>query len=137
MNATASEPALARCPNCGKMNRVRPAATGVPHCGNCGATLPWLTESGEADFPAVVEQSSLPVLVDFWAPWCGPCRIVSPIVEELAKEYEGKINVGKLNVDENQQTSSAYGIMSIPTLAFFKKGQVVKTIIGAQPKEAL
>ena len=91
----------------------------------------------DQNFQDQVLKSEKPVLVDFWAPWCGPCRIVSPIVEELAKEYEGKINVGKLNVDENQQTSSAYGIMSIPTLAFFKKGQVVKTIIGAQPKEAL
>ncbi len=71
MNATANESTLVPCPNCGKTNRVRPAASGVPHCGNCGATLPWLTESGEADFPAVVEQSTLPVLVDFWAPWCG------------------------------------------------------------------
>src|SRR5260370_793657 len=76
MNATANEPGLVRCPNCGKMNRVKPASTGVPHCAVCGATLPWLTESGEAEFPAVVEQSTLPVLVDFWAPWCGAWSVV-------------------------------------------------------------
>jgi len=91
----------------------------------------------DQNFQDQVLKSSKPVLVDFWAPWCGPCKIVGPIVEELAKEYEGKLAVGKLNVDENQQTAGTYGIMSIPTLAFFKNGQVIKTLIGAQPKEVL
>lgn len=91
----------------------------------------------DQNFQDEVLKATQPVLVDFWAPWCGPCRIVSPVVEELAKEYAGKLKVGKLNVDDNQQVSGQYGIMSIPTLAFFKNGQVVKTIIGAQGKEAL
>ncbi len=89
----------------------------------------------DANFGEEVLQSRIPVLVDFWAPWCGPCRIVSPIVEELAKEYEGKVKIGKMNVDENSQTAGKYGIMSIPSLLIFKNGQPVKTMVGAQGKE--
>ncbi len=91
----------------------------------------------DQNFSDEVLQSKIPAFVDFWAPWCGPCKMVGPVVEELAKEYEGKVKVGKLNVDDNQQTASKYGIMSIPSLMFFKNGQVVKTVIGAQGKEVL
>ena len=89
----------------------------------------------DKDFEEQVLKSDTPVVVDFWAPWCAPCRIVSPIVEELAKEYEGKLKIGKLNVDENPENASKYGVMSIPSLIFFKNGQPVKTMIGAQSKE--
>jgi len=89
----------------------------------------------DANFDQEVLQSRIPVVVDFWAVWCTPCRIVSPIIEELAKDYEGKVKVGKLNVDENQQTSGKFGIMSIPSVLIFKNGKPVKTIIGAQGKE--
>jgi thioredoxin 1 len=75
-------------------------------------------------------------VVDFWAPWCGPCRIVSPVIDELAKEYEGKVKIGKINVDENSQIASQYGVMSIPSVLFFKNGQPVKTMVGAQSKES-
>lgn len=89
----------------------------------------------DQNFKQEVLDSKTPVLVDFWAAWCMPCRIVGPIVEELAKEYEGKLKVGKVNVDENGQTSQTYGVMSIPSLLIFKNGQVVKTMIGAQSKD--
>jgi thioredoxin 1 len=86
------------------------------------------------NFEQEVIKSDKPVLIDFWAVWCGPCKIIAPIVEELAKEYEGKAKIGKLDVDENQQTSIKYGVRSIPTLLIFKDGKVKDTIIGAVPK---
>lgn len=88
----------------------------------------------KANFDSEVVQSDKPVLLDFWAVWCGPCKMVEPIVDELAKEYEGKLKVGKLNVDEEPEVSSQFGIMSIPTLLVFKGGQPVETLIGVVPK---
>ena len=90
----------------------------------------------DAAFEKTVLQSSVPVIVDFWAPWCGPCRMVSPTIDELAKDYEGKLVVGKMNVDENQVPASQFNVMSIPTVMIFKNGQPVKSIIGAQGKES-
>jgi thioredoxin 1 len=86
------------------------------------------------NFSAEVLKSDLPVVVDFWAIWCGPCRMVAPIMEELAEKYEGKVKIGKLDVDENQQTAIKYGVRSIPTVLILKGGQVIDTVIGAVPK---
>lgn len=86
------------------------------------------------NFEAEVLKSEVPVIVDFWAAWCGPCRMIAPIVEELAEEYDGKIKVGKLDVDDNQQIAVKYGVRSIPTVLFFKDGEVAETVIGAVPK---
>lgn len=91
----------------------------------------------DTNFEEEVVKSQTPVLVDFWAEWCMPCRMVGPIVDELAEEYKGKVKVAKLNVDENGQTAARFGIMSIPTLMIFKDGKPVKHMIGAQPKDAL
>ena len=93
-----------------------------------------IIELSDTNFDAEVMKSDVPVLVDFWAPWCGPCRAIAPAVEEISSSYQGKIKVGKLNVDENQQTTMKFGIRSIPTLIVFKGGKAVEQIIGAVPK---
>ncbi len=89
----------------------------------------------DKSFKQEVLESKEPTVVDFWAPWCGPCRTVSPIIDELAQEFAGKVKVGKINVDENSQTAGQYSVMSIPSVVFFKNGQPVKTMVGAQSKE--
>ena len=91
----------------------------------------------DANFEQEILKSDLPCLVDFWAPWCGPCQAVGPVVEEIAKEYQGKLKVGKVNVDEAPKVASQYGIMSIPTLSVFKNGERVDTVVGASPKEQI
>ncbi|MBM3245789.1 MAG: thioredoxin [Candidatus Omnitrophica bacterium] len=91
----------------------------------------------DTNFKKEVLESSLPVLVDFWAIWCGPCRMISPIIEELAREYAGKVKIGKVNVDENPKTATQYGIMSIPTLLFFKNGKITDQVVGALSKVEL
>jgi len=93
-----------------------------------------INEFSDDNFDSEVISSDIPVLVDFWAPWCGPCRIIAPVVEEISDSYEGKLKVGKLNVDDNPQTSMKFGIRSIPTLLVFKGGSVAEQIIGAVPK---
>lgn len=91
----------------------------------------------DATFQKEVLEAETLVLVDFWAPWCGPCKMMNPVLEEIAKQYEGKLKVAKVNVDENMERPSEFGIMSIPTMLFFKNGAVVDQTIGAMPKEAL
>ncbi len=86
------------------------------------------------NFENEVMKSNIPVLIDFWAPWCGPCRMMGPIIEQLAEEYEGKAKVGKVNVDEEGELSQAFGVMSIPTIVLVKDGKVVKQAVGARPK---
>ncbi len=134
---------LFRCPACGAANRVPHAKRRQnlrPVCGRCHAPLAGdgrpLTVT-DATFAADVAASPLPVLLDLWAPWCGPCRIVGPIVEELATDLAGRVRVGKLNVDENPATAARFGVQSIPTLLVLEGGREVDRIVGAQPKEAI
>jgi len=131
---------LIHCPACGTANRVPRAklARGLrPLCGRCKAPLAAdgspLTVT-DATFSSAVEGSPLPVLVDAWAPWCGPCRIVAPVIDELATELAGRVRVAKLNVDENPQTAARFNLRSIPTLLVMKAGREVDRIVGALPK---
>ena len=133
------------CSNCGAKNRVEESrlATSEARCGRCGEKL-----AGEQDSKPVVitdqtfEREALqtrgqPVLVDCWAPWCGPCRMIAPVLDQLAAESQGRYRIAKLNVDENPQTASRFQIASIPTLLIFKNGQLIDRIIGVQPKQAI
>jgi thioredoxin 2 len=132
-----SDPKVSICPACGQKNRVRADAAGVPHCGKCGKPLPWLAETGAADFEAVVEKAPIPVLIDFWAPWCGPCRMVAPAVERLSQELAGRLKVAKLNTDDEPGLGQRFGVQSIPTLVLMEGGRERDRIIGALNVNAL
>ncbi|MEU8223642.1 thioredoxin TrxC [Kribbella sp. NPDC048915] len=125
------------CPQCKRRNRVPGAAKGTPRCGNCHQPLPWIVDAGDNDFAEVVERSDLPVLVDLWAPWCGPCRMVSPVLEQLATERAGQLKLVKVNADEAPELSRRFDVRSIPTLMVWRRGQAVATQIGAAPASAL
>jgi thioredoxin 2 len=125
------------CPNCQHRNRVPAAAQGTPRCGNCHRPLPWIVDAGDNDFAEVVEQATIPVLVDLWAPWCGPCRRVSPVLEQLAVEKAGEVKLVKINADEAPQLSRRFNVQSIPTLLVLRQGQVVAEQVGAAAATAL
>ena len=136
-NKTDPKPiSILTCPNCGTKNSIAPSERGAPHCGNCGKPLAWVVDANEATF-AVETKASPTIVVDLWAPWCGPCRFVSPILEELARDYAGRLKVVKVNVDENQGLAVRYDAMSIPTMVVIRDGEVVDRIVGALPKPAL
>lgn len=125
-----------KCANCGALNRIRPSAKGAPHCGTCGKPLPWLVNATDATFD-VEARTAVPVLVDLWAPWCGPCRFVAPILEELARDYAGRLKVIKVNVDENPMLAQRFGAQSIPTLVVLRDGREVDRVVGAMPRQPL
>jgi len=136
-----ADPLLIRCSSCGANNRVpaeRLQAGAQPVCGRCKTPLSaGPTILTDATFREEIERSPLPILVDMWAPWCGPCRYLAPVVEELAAELAGRVRVAKMNIDENPATATRYGVQSIPTLLLMKGGREVDRIVGAQPKEAI
>lgn len=133
----ASAPAsVLACANCGAKNRIRPSPKGVPTCGRCKQALPWLVDATDASFDTEADASAL-VVVDLWAPWCGPCRFVSPILEELAHDYRGRLKVVKVNVDDSPVTAQRFQAFSIPTIMLLRAGRPVDRIVGALPKEQL
>jgi len=124
------------CAECGRRNKIRPSEKGAPHCGSCGKPLPWLVDATDLTFP-VEARASVAVLVDLWAPWCGPCRVVSPMLAALAREYAGRIKVVKVNVDENPRLAQDFGASSIPTMVVIKGDRIVDRIVGAIPPSEL
>ena len=139
MDSTTANAQIINCPTCGAQNRVV-SAQGEPVCGRCKTLLGarihpiFITDK---NFAEEVERSPVPVLVDFWAGWCGPCRMIAPIIEQLAQELSGKVRVGKLDVDENQASAARFRVQSIPSLLVFKDGKEVDRILGMQSKEAI
>jgi thioredoxin 2 len=125
------------CPNCHSKNRVPSAAEGVPRCGKCKSALPWVVDATEAGFAEVADAASIPVLVDIWAPWCGPCRQVSPVLETLATELAGRLKLVKVNADDAPHLSGRFDVKAIPTLILLDQGRVVDRQIGALPAVAL
>ena len=125
------ESSVVTCPHCGKRNRVPAAAGGKPRCANCHRWLPWIASASDLDFAEVVEKASVPVLVDLWATWCGPCRMVSPALEQLAAERAGQLKLVKVDVDKAPVIAERFTVRAVPTLLLINHGQVLARQSGA------
>ena len=124
------------CPSCGAKNRVRATASGTPRCAKCKTMLPWLVNADTASFDAEAA-ASVPVVVDLWAPWCGPCRMIAPILEDLAQQHAGKLKVIKVNVDDEPALGRRFDARSIPLLVVMREGREVDRIVGAVPRPVI
>ena len=125
------------CPSCQARNRTPVIAAGRPRCGKCRTDLPWLVDVTTGEFDAMVEKSVVPVLIDVWAPWCGPCRAVAPVLAQLAEERAGVLRIVKVNADAEPGLSGRLGVQGIPTLVLFDKGVEVSRQVGALPANQL
>ncbi len=129
--------AIVVCPVCGTKNRIPAAAAGVPRCGNCHSPLPWIVAAQDRDFAEIVDGSAIAVLLDLWAPWCAPCRAVSPALEALARQFAGRLKLVKVNVDEAPEVARRFEVQGIPTLVVVQGGRVLSRTTGAAPEPEL
>jgi thioredoxin 2 len=134
---TTARTSIVTCVNCGKRNRVPAVADSVPRCGNCHDALPWIVDAGDDDFAVVAEHSPVPVLVDLWATWCGPCRMVSPALERIATARAGELKLVKVDVDAAPRLSQRFEVRAVPTLMVLRDGVVLARQPGAAPEPAL
>ena len=128
---------IVTCPQCGTRNRVPAAADSIPKCGNCHHALLWIADAGDDDFATIAQRSPVPVLVDLWATWCGPCRMVSPALEQLATERAGEIKLVKVDVDAAPRLSQQFEVQAVPTLLVLRDGEVIARQPGAAPLPVL
>jgi thioredoxin 2 len=128
--------AIIACTSCGTRNRVGAVAHGTPRCARCHTPLPWVVDADTASFAAET-QASVPVIVDFWAAWCGPCRMVSPVLQDLAQRHAGQLKVVKVDVDAHPELGARFGAQSIPLLVLMRDGAEVDRVVGALPRSAL
>ena len=126
-----------RCGHCGQANRVPASAAGTPRCGKCHQPLPWITDADDSTFGEIADAAKMPVIVDLWAPWCGPCRMVSPALEQLARDLAGRVKLVKVNVDDSPRLSQRFAAQAIPTLLVLRGGRVAARQTGAAPLAAL
>jgi thioredoxin 2 len=128
---------LVRCPKCGRRNRLPAAAAGSPRCGHCRQPLPWITHAGDHTFAEIAEAAAIPVLVDLWAPWCGPCRRANPALARLAAQMAGQVKLVMVNLHQSPRLRQRFSVLSVPTLLVLRRAQVVARRAGVAPEEPL
>jgi thioredoxin 2 len=137
MGTAATTARVVECRTCGRKNRVPAVASGTPRCGNCKAPLPWVADALDDDFADIAERADIPVVVDLWATWCAPCRMVSPALEQLARDLAGQVKLVKVDIDRAPKISERFAVQAVPTLLLMRNGQVIARQAGAAPAPVL